>query len=103
MYSKVVFLALLFAGISKITDAQGLSFPAYSSTFKKDTVSAERKEGVKPLFSSVKYDYYSQLGAACKLEFKFEKATKVPLRLRLGSLQQTDYLEQKPNAVKPER
>lgn len=45
--------------------------------------------------------YYRGLGLACKVEFKMEKATKVPLRFRLGSLQQTDYLEQKPNVQKP--
>lgn len=48
-------------------------------------------------------NYYETLGAACKAEFKIEKATRIPLRLRLGSLQQTDYLEQKPHALKPER
>jgi hypothetical protein len=49
-----------------------------------------------------KYDYYNHLGAACKAEFKLEKATKIPFRFRLGSLQQTDYMEQKPNAQKPD-
>lgn len=49
-----------------------------------------------------KYDYYDHLGTACKAEFKLEKATKIPFRFRLGSLQQTDYMEQKPNAQKPD-
>lgn len=47
-------------------------------------------------------DYYTQnFGFFCKKELQFEKATKIPLRFRLGSLQYNDYLEQKPNAVKP--
>lgn len=50
---------------------------------------------------AVKYNYYQSLGAACKVELKLEQATKVPFRFRLGSLQQTDYLEQKPNVQKP--
>ncbi|PSK94491.1 hypothetical protein [Taibaiella chishuiensis] len=49
----------------------------------------------------VRYNYYNSLGAACKAEFKLEKATRVPLRIRLGSLAQTDYMEQKPHATRP--
>jgi hypothetical protein len=43
----------------------------------------------------------AQLSFFCRKERQFEKATSIPLKFRLGSLAYTDYLERKPNALKP--
>ena len=84
--------------------AQQATKPILPLLIKADTINQNntlKKQGsLKPVLG--KYDYYNSLGVACKAELKLEKATKIPFRFRLGSLQQTDYLERKPNAQKPE-
>ena len=41
-------------------------------------------------------NYYAQrLGIICKKEWALEKATKIPFRFRIGSLQQCNFLEGK--------
>jgi hypothetical protein len=49
-----------------------------------------------PQISSVSAAYYlSTLGFVCKKEWQIEQKTKIPLRLRLGSLSYTNSMEQK--------
>ena len=46
--------------------------------------------------------YYGQtLSFFCRKEWELEKSTSIALRFRLGSLEYNDYLEQKPNSVRP--
>ena len=45
--------------------------------------------------------YLKSFGFFCNEELKFEKKTSIPLRLRLGSIEYVNYLEQKPNAIRP--
>jgi hypothetical protein len=103
MKRRIMNLILLvcLALLPGLVYAQRVSKPMPS--IKADTVkqNVTLKQGnVKPVLG--KYDYYNSLGVACKAELKLEKATKIPFRFRLGSLQQTDYLERKPNAQKPQ-
>jgi len=45
---------------------------------------------------TISQNYYTQsFGFFCKNELALEKVTKLPLRFRLGSLQQCNYLESK--------
>lgn len=95
---------------SKITPKK---FPAItiSSSFLRsnNTKPVPERINIKPFISLnpfscsvISADFYTQnFGFFCKKELQFEKATKIPLRFRLGSLQYNDYLEGKPNVVNP--
>ena len=45
----------------------------------------------------------THLGFFCQKELQLDKITVVPIRFRLGSLAYVNYLEQKPNAINPQR
>ncbi|MBS1919663.1 MAG: hypothetical protein JST17_05395 [Bacteroidetes bacterium] len=52
--------------------------------------------------NSIDPSYFNRhLTFFCKKELEIQKATTIPLRLRLGSPDYVNYLEKKPNAIKP--
>ena len=53
----------------------------------------------KPVLHILPGNFYTEhFGFFCKKEWQLEKLVKVPFKFRLGSIQQADYLEGKPNS-----
>jgi hypothetical protein len=66
----------------------------------QDLRNAIRMPGVLP--SELRLDVHtSPQPFFCKEEYQYQKWSGIPLRLRVGSLQDCDWLEGKPNAVQP--
>ena len=60
-------------------------------------LSTGQKIPLRISFLQNKFDI-QKLSFFCQKEWQFEKVTSIPLRFRLGSVEYTNYLEQKPNA-----
>ena len=79
--------------VKKIDFTQSLMLPILS-----DNVFANQKKSFAEMSQSatINGDYYVQhLGFFCAKEYKFEKATNIPLKFRLGSLDYCNRLEGK--------
>ena len=63
---------------------------------------ANQLEPKADCYFSLSPGFYVQcLGYFCKQEIKLEKITSIPIRFRLGGFDYVNWLEQKPNAIKP--
>lgn len=68
-------------------------------TFLNSSAPADNYISLKPIFGSF---YSSNLGFFCKKELQLDKIIVVPIRFRLGSLDYVNWMEGKPNAIKPQ-
>jgi hypothetical protein len=102
-WNKICGLAAIFFLSVLFSDAQS---PLYIKYPGKETLkpvlslvgSANNKNEVSLLrpFAVIPQNYYTQhFGIMCKKELVIERATKIPFRFRLGSIQQCNYLEGK--------
>jgi hypothetical protein len=83
-----VFLLLML--LNSIKASSQLHFSCLLDTVEKRLI-------VRPL----PQNFYNQnIGYFCKKELQLQKATSLPVFIRLGSKEQVDFLEQKPNAIK---
>ena len=99
MKSKLI--TLLFCAVIVTASAYSQSIPTQFKGIipvKKHTDSTRNSSNyVSPSMLISPTFYLSNLAFFCRQEIKFEKATKIPLKFRLGSVQQVDYLEGKNN------
>lgn len=72
----------------------------YLNTINYSLINFQCEEEKTNVFSLAPDFYSRNTGFFCQQELNFEKATAIPLRFRLGSVAYTDYLEQKPNALR---
>lgn len=91
-------------GFKSINNKMILSFtPKFSKAkFIKDPEHTNAPEFI--LLNLVPASFSSsQFGFFCQKELQLEKVIAIPVRFRLGSLEYVNWMEQKPNALKPIR
>jgi hypothetical protein len=60
-----------------------------------------QQKGCDQRLAVISNNFYTQnFGFFCKKELQLEKITKLPFKFRLGSVQQVDWMEGKPNTVR---
>ena len=93
---KILFFCMMFAANGAFSQNSPKTF-GYRALNKKDSLS------IAPFsLTQVPANFYAtHLGFFCKKEWKFESATKLPFKFRLGNVGYCDWLEGKKGAVFP--
>lgn len=99
MERKISFLVVCLIGLGSVSYAQQNPMPQKPSISLKTMWILPEKPTIPAMVPADLF--YQNLHFFCRQEVNIEKATSLPLRFRLGSLENTNYLEQKPNALKP--
>lgn len=95
IFFLVVFL-LMFEG--DILGQQKPTVPVKG--FSLRTIPFIKNDTTKVVIISPGY-YTASIGFFCKKELQLDKITPLPVRIRLGSLEYVNWMEQKPNAINP--
>jgi len=78
----------------------GINLPVNGQIQSKDTAIKPVRPAIS--FAGISGSYYTNhLGIICKAELQLQKKTSLAIRLRLGSLDYVNWMEQKPNAIRP--
>jgi hypothetical protein len=95
--SKTVSLLLPPAALPLVSSAQASRPPSTlpASTIAMPSIGAPMI-ATPPIAAPGSSYYLSHLGIFCKEELKIENTLRIPVRLRLGSLQEVNRLEGKP-------
>ena len=92
-YSFLVVVLMLFFG-GKICAQSGTADSSFLHSYKSP---GTRIVSLKIIPLQPGY-YIKNLSFFCRQEIQLQKITLIPIRFRLGSLEYTNYLEQKPNS-----
>ena len=110
--AKILFFCMIFVVRAAFGQKNEVNFYTYKGSYshsdsvllcsfktfriKKDPIKKNCNDSLMPVISN---NFYTQnFGFFCKKELQLEKITKIPFKFRLGSVQQVDWMEGKPNA-----
>ncbi len=97
--SSLLFFCMIFVVKAVYCQFSPKISPVYTGKLLDSLTFSNIKKSTFVLSAQIPANFYhTQLGFICKKEWKFESATRLPLRFRLGTIQYCDWLEGKKGA-----